>query len=332
MIYALSHGLKSVARSWGVVLVVLAVNLTLAALLAVPLGARLERDLAKTESARNMLYGFDHAWWSAWSDAQSGWEKSFSPEIFGAGFAFKNVESLLRGELPLGAMRQPTGRVPEGGPPQPSLDPVILGLAALYLVLQTFLLGGILGVFRSEQGAWTLRAVFHGSGFYFGRLLRVALVGLLLDYVLFRLNAPFARWADARAREAVSENTALAWSLGRHGLLLLALLVVSLLSSYAKVIVVLEERTSALLAWLSALGFCARNAAKALGHYLAVVLLGVLLLLGWAGLDARIDTTGYKSQLWTLLLLQAFVFARIALRLSLPAGQMALYRRRTTGL
>lgn len=329
----LRDGFRGVLRSWGLVFVVLAVNLALAAVLAVPLAGVLERDLRKTGAAADMLYGFDAAWWGQWNETQSGWSKSFGPEIFGVGFAFRNIELLLRGELPLGLMRSPPAGEEAGDAGAAvggaRLDGVILGLGALYLLVQTFLLGGILGVFRGELGSWTVRGLLHGSGFYFGRLLRVALVALLIDYVLFRLNAPFARWADARAREAVSENTAMAWALGRHALLLLALLAVNMLSSLAKVIVVLEERSSAILAWLSAVGFCAANLVRTVGHYASLVVLGFLLLGVWSFLDGRLETTGYKTQLLALLLAEALIVGRIALRLSLFAGQMALYRRQT---
>ncbi len=332
MISALRLGLLGVRRSWGLVLAVLLSNLALAGLLAVPLAGQLERELRQTEAAKNMLYGFDTAWWSRWNDAQSGWSRSFSPELFGVGFSFRNLELLLNGELPLGLMRaRPAGEDGGDGPGAAAssrIDPLILGLAALSLVVQTFLLGGILGVFRSEQGSWNVRSLLHGSGFYFGRLLRVALIALAIDAVIFTLNAPLARWADARAREAVSETSATAIALGRHALLLLALLLVNMLSSLAKVLVVLEERSSAILAWLSALGFCAANLAKAVGHYLCVVLLGFLLLAAWSVADGLVATTGYKTQLVTLLLAQGLVAGRIALRLSIFAGQMALYRSR----
>jgi hypothetical protein len=122
----------------------------------------------------------------------------------------------------------------------------------------------------------------------------------------------------------------MAIALGRHALLLLALLLVNMLSSLAKVLVVLEERSSAILAWLSALGFCAANLVKTAGHYFAVVLLGFVLLLIWSGLDGLVATTGYKTQLVTLLLAQGLVLGRIALRLSIFAGQIALYRKQTT--
>lgn len=321
MIQALASGLKAVRKSWGLVFLVLATNLALAMLLAVPTAATVERGLKNTESARSMLYGFDYAWWSQWNDAVTGYAKALAPDILGVGFAFRNVDALLKGGLlsGFGFIEGDTG-----------LDPVVLGLAWVYLLVQTFLSGGILGVFRGETAGWTLRGVLHGSGFYFGRLVRVALIALVIDAVLFTLNGPFARWADSRARESVSENAATAWALGRHALLLLALLLVNMLSTYAKAIVVLEERSSAILAWVSAIGFCVANAVKTIGHYLLVVLLGALLLASWHAVDGAFETTGYKTQLFTLLLMQALVFGRIALRLSLLAGALALYRRQTS--
>ena len=324
MRFALAEGFRLVGRNYGLVFVALGANLALAALLALPLAGSLERDLEKSGAALEMLYGFDTAWWSHWHDTQQGPNQNFGPELLGVGFAFKNVDLLLKGELPLGLFRA------RSAPDQPAtgqLDGVTLGVAALALLLQTFLLGGILGVLRGERAGWTARALLHGSGFYFGRLLRVALLALALDYVLFRLYGPFARWADAQAREAVSEASATAWALSRHALLLFALLLVNMLSSLAKVIVVLEERGSALLAWLSALGFCAANLWKTAGHYFSLVALSVLLLAAWAALDAQLTITGYKSQLVALLLAEALLAGRIGLRLSLFAGQIALYRR-----
>jgi hypothetical protein len=204
---------------------------------------------------------------------------------------------------------------------------VVLALGALYMLVQTFLAGGVLGVLRAPQGAWTLRGVLHGSGFYFGRLVRVALGALLADLAIFGLNAPFARWADRHALDAVSEQAAMAWAVGHHAILLLAVLLVNMVSNYAKVIVVLEERSSAVLAFLSSLSFCLANPWRTCGQYLAIVALGVAAVVAWNGLDGLWETTGYKSQVATLLLLETLVAVRIALRLALLGGQIALYRR-----
>jgi hypothetical protein len=326
MLYAIRQGAYRLRQCWGLVFVVLAVNLALASLLAVPLSNRLAAALENRQAASNMLYGFDTPFWARFSESQSGWAASFSPDILGAGFAVRNLDLLLKGELPARFFAYGPEEEDE---PNRSVRPdaVILGLGLVYLVLQTFLGGGILAVLRSPRPSFTIRSLLHGASFYFGRMARVALVALGLAGVVFVAYFPFARWADAQAREAVSESTALVWAASRHLVLLLALLGIHLLSSYAKVIVVAEERSSALLAWLSAAGFCLRRLRPAAGHYLAIVLLGVVLVVLWRGLDGAIAITGYKSQVVALLLMQAFMAARVALRLALLAGQSALYAR-----
>lgn len=314
-------GLKAVARRPSLVALLLAFNLLAAALLAVPLVGVLEDGLQHSDAAGQMLYGFDYAWWTAWHTGKSDWTASFQPDLFGAGFAVKNVDLLLRGSLPGRAFESLEDSWNDFPAP-----PLVLGLGLAYMLLQVFLGGGVLAVLRGGQAGLPWRGLFHGAGFYFGRLLRVAALALLADWVLFRLNGPFAAWAEGRAREAVSEDTALVWLFGRHALLLLGILAVHLLSCYAKLIVVLEERRSALLAFLSAIGFCFRNLRRAFGHLLAVALLGVLLVALWSVLDGAWHTTGYKTQLVSLALSQALVFGLIGLRLSLYAGQIALYR------
>jgi hypothetical protein len=317
---------RGLRRAWalpGLVAFLLAVNLLTAAVLALPLAAELRDDLSGHSAAENMLYGFDYPWWAAWADAHP--EASFSPDILGTGFAFKNLDLLLRGNLPAGLFVVPDPDHP--GERAAAVDGRILALGAAYLVLQMFLVGGVLGALRAPQPDWTVRGLLHGAGFYFGRMLRLALLVLVLDAVLFALYAPFARWTDFQARESVSERTAMAWLLGRHLLLLLALLALNMVASYARVLIVLEERSSALLALLSAAALCLRRFAKTFGHVLLMSILAVAFLAVWAFLDRHWGTTGYKTQLVTFVLLEAFVFFRIFLRVATLGGQVALARR-----
>jgi hypothetical protein len=318
-------GFRALRRSWGLVPLLLLVNVAFALVLAAPLARVLENDLQKTDSAAHMMYAFDYRWWSQWSDAQSGWTSTFAPDVFGRGFVFKNLDLLLKGNLPAGLFAAPPPA--DRGVSEAGVDRVILGLGALYLLAQVFLTGGLLGVLRAPQGHWTVRGLLHGSGFYFGRLLRVAVLALLADWVLFKLNIPFARWADRHAREAVSERAAMTWLLGRHLLLFAAIVFVNMVSSYAKVIVVIEERASAVLAMLSSLAFCLGNLVRTIGQYLLILPIGAAAIAAWSFLDGNWATTGYKTQIVTLLMAEALVATRIALRLVLLASQVALYRR-----
>jgi hypothetical protein len=315
------------------VVLVFTVNLGLALVFALPLASELERELAHRGTSASMMYSFDYDWWSRWSEDQTGYTRSFAPDVFGTGFAFKNLSLLLGEHPPAGVLprhdRRPSQGTAASLPPEaPALDLLIIAVAVLYLLTQIFLSGGLLGVFRAPQGGWTFRGLIHGSGFYFGRLLRVSLLAVGLVGIVFVVNAPFARWMDGLAREAVSERTALAIGLGRHVLLLAALVLVHMVASLARVIVVQEERRSATLALVSSLGFCARNLAATLGQYVVVLLLALLVLAAWAAVDARLVVLGWKSQLLTLAILQTFLVGRITLRLGLLAGQLELHRAR----
>jgi hypothetical protein len=322
VVSALGAGFRSLGRNWGLVLLVLLANLGFALVLAVPLSLQLERDLAGRGASAAMMYGFDYDWWAEWSEEQRGPASALAPDLLGTGFAFRNLALLLRGGLPAGLF---AGGAPLG------VHPTVLGLGALYLLLQVFLAGGLLGVFRAPRGGWTVRGLVHGAGFYFGRLLRVSLLTLAAAGILFAVNAPFARWVDGLAREAVSGRTAVALVLGRHALLLLGLVLLHMVSSYAKVLVVCEERLSAGLAFLSSLGFCARNVLAAFGQYAVVLAAGVALLLLFGALDARLVVVGWRSQIVALALFQLFVGARIALRLGLVASQVELHAARGSG-
>jgi hypothetical protein len=316
MLPSLAAGFRSLGRNPGLVLLVLATNLALALVLAVPLAGQLERDLAHTGSSRAMMDGFDYDWWTRFHETAAGAASSFAPDILGAGFALRNTDLLLRGALPGGLFSAGAGE-----------DAAILGAGGLYWLLQAFLTGGLLGVFRAPAGGWTLLSLVHGSGFYFGRILRVSLLALAAAGVLFAAYRPIARWTDELAREAVSERTALALAFGRGAVLLLLLVLVHMVSSHAKVLVVREERLSAVLAFGSSAAFCGRRLLPALGQYAVVLLLGALGLAAFTLVDSRLAVTGYRTQLPALLLFELFVAARIALRLGLLASQLELQER-----
>lgn len=328
MLRSLRDGCHSLGLNWGLVVLVLATNLAMALVLALPLALQLDKDLVHRGASSAMMYGFDYDWWSAWSEQQQqGPESALSPEILGSGFMLKNLELLLKGWLPLGLFAR-------GGSAAAPVDPVTLGLGGLYLVLQAFLTGGLVSVFRRPRGGWTLRGLVHGCGFYFGRMARLSLLALAAAGLLFALNVPFAAAVDRVAREAVSGRSAVLLTLGRHALLLVGLLLLHMVVSHARVLLVREERLSVVLAALSSLGFCARRLAAASGQYLVIAALGGVLLALFGLLDSWLVVVGYKTQLVALVLFEAFMAARIALRLWLLAAQLELQREpgRVSGL
>ncbi len=320
MIGGLLEGFRALRRSWGLVVLLWVANVLLAAILAVPFVGAMEAELEGRGAGRTMMYAFDYDFWSEWSERQSGWTRGFGPDLFGKGLLAKNLDLALRGELPARAFVSPKERSERG------TDAVILGLGIAYMLLQAFLTGGVLGVLRSAQGHWKLRSLLHGSGFYFGRMVRVGILALLAVWLVFQLYAPVARWLEDHARESVSGGTAHIWLLARYAGLLGALLLAHMVASYAKVIVVLEERSSALLAYLSSLSFCVMHPIRTAGHTLLILVGAVALFAAWSLLDTAWVTTGYKTQLVAAALGQSMLLGVIGLRLAWLGGQLSIYR------
>jgi hypothetical protein len=324
----LKEGFGTLRRSLGLVPLLLCVNLALAALLALPLARALARDLRNTDAAARMTTGFDYDWWSEWSQRQKGYARHLSPELLGLGFAAKNLELLLKGQLPAGlfAFGDPPGARPSGAGDR-SLDPLVLGLGLVSWLVQLCLTGGVLGIFRAAQGRFTVRGLLHGSSFYAGRLIRIGLLAMGAAGLVFALFAPISHFAEARAREAVSETAALSWSLARYALLLLALGFVHMVSSYAKVVLVVEDRQSAVFSFVSGAALALRNLGPATVQYVGVAFTGGVLLLVWGSLESSFEPTGFRTGLLFFVAAEAFVAARVALRLWLLASQVALHRR-----
>ncbi|HVO10811.1 MAG TPA: hypothetical protein VMX54_08710 [Vicinamibacteria bacterium] len=310
---ALLDGFRGLFRNAGLIVLVLALNAAVALVAALPVASLLREDLSHTGASTRMMYGFDYDWWRHFDHQAGGLAGDFAPDLLGTGFAWRNLDLLVQGVVPAGLFSGFTGA-----------DAALLALAALYWLLQVFLTGGLLATFRAPAGGWTFRGLVHACGFHFARLLRVALLAVAGAAVLFAAWRPLTAWTDRLAREAVSERTALVLVFGRAALLLLALLLLHLVSSYAKVILVCEERRSAVLAFVSSLGFCARQLGAVLLQYLVVGLAGIALVGLFGVLDRWLPVSGWTTQLLALALFEAFVAAQIALRLGLLAGQVEL--------
>jgi hypothetical protein len=312
MKYAILEGFRRMARAPGLVLLLYGSNLFLASLLALPLTVDLTAALESRPGASLESGPF----WADWRAGQQGWAGELTPEILGSGTFFLSTERLLGGQIPGGLL------APLAALPSRPLDGVILGLGVASVLLHAFFLGGLIGTYRALRGTWSPNGFFHGSAFYFGRMVRAGLVGLVFGALVFALHAPLGRALWSASLGVRSETQALLLTLLSHVLLLAAILFVSMVTAYARVIIVAEERRSATLAWLSALVFCCgRSFPKAFGHSVVMALLTTLLALGWARVDAVVD----RSLIGLFLVSQLVVATRVAFGLATLAGRYALF-------
>jgi hypothetical protein len=191
-----------------------------------------------------------------------------------------------------------------------------LPAAGLWLLLESFLDGGLLGVFRAPAAGWKLRGFLRGCPFYFFRLLWISLVAACLAAPLLLAAWPLAQAATAR--------TGTVADLALGSALLAALAIVHAVSAHARVILVSEQRRSPTLALASSLGFCARNLPAVGGQYLVVGAVSSLLALGFvhAWPAEGVARIAEAARIGTLAALA------VGVRLALLAAQAALHQAR----
>ena len=207
-----------------------AVTLLMALPLSYVLRAMLEAHLGASLAANAAAAGANYDWWQEFLAQASGLGKTFVPSIIGFGAVLDNLEGLLD-NLPLAS--------------------AILGVTAVWLIVWSFLSGGII-----DRLARARRTRSHGffaaCGMHFWRLLRLGAVAWLAYGFLFRyVHGWIFNGVVARLTHDVTvERTAFAYRVAGYLLFGALLLVVNIVFDYARIRLVVEDRRSAVGALL----------------------------------------------------------------------------------
>jgi hypothetical protein len=278
-------------------LLALPLGLVLRAMIGASLGPSLAADLAAS--------GVNSDWWSTFSSQASGLGVTFTPRIIGFGAVLSNVSAVLEAR------------------PQAL---VITGVAGVYILLWTFLAGGILDRYARNRPIRTA-AFFSACGVYFFRFLRLAVVagaGYLLLFgplhrLLFDLLYPWA------TREWTVERNAFFLRLALYVVFGGALVSFNLWLDYARVRAVVEDRRSMIGALVSACRFIRRHPVQTVGLYTADSLLFVAAVAVYAAFAPDAGGTGWT--MWVAFTVsEAYLLARIWVRLVFYASEVSLFQ------
>jgi hypothetical protein len=289
--------------------VVLAGVLVLTFLLALPLGlvlrGMLGESLGASLAADTAASGVNSDWWSTFASQASGLAVTFTPRIIGFGAVASNLSAVLDAQ------------------PQAL---VVTGAAVAYLLLWTFLVGGILDRYARNRPTRTA-AFFSACGVYFGRFLRLAVFAAVGYLVLFGalhrwMFDVFYPWAT---HDWTVERTALFLRLALYVVFGGLLLAFNLSLDYAKVRAVVEDRRSMIGALIAACRFIRRHPAQAVGLYLADSLLFIVVIVIYAAIVPGAGTTG--SSMWLgFALSEAYLLLRLWVKLVFHASEVSLFQ------
>jgi hypothetical protein len=301
---ALRDGMRRVNAAPAVLAGVFALTLLVALPLAIALSGMLEEHLGDSLAAERAAAGVDYDWWQEFLAQATGLGRTFTPAIIGFAAVLENLSNLVD-NAPFAA--------------------TIGGAAAAWLVLWSFLSGGILD--RYARGRPTrAHGFFAACGTHFWRFVRIGIVAwaayaILFGWVHELLFEDFFGWAT---RDISVERTAFLVRAGCYLVFGALLVAVNLVVDYARIRTVVEDRRSAFGAILAALRFVRREPAVVALYALNGVLF-VCLLAVYAITAPGPSPPGIAALLvfaWG----QLFILGRHYLKLLFYASQTSLFQ------
>lgn len=199
-------------------------------------------------------------------------------------------------------------------------------LSLLYVCTNTFLAGGFIGIYAKDYPSTFTEFLMDGAR-YFGKFFRVALVALILYYLFYAfivdlLNNSIQSWTQNEASETVPYR----YYMVRNVLVLFLVSLLSMIFDYARVRMVVDERTSSLGAFIAGARFAFANFASTYGLYVLLIVIGFILIALYAIVESLIPQNSY----WPLVLLfvvqQLYMLFRLWLKANFYASQTRLYQ------
>lgn len=272
-------------------------NLLVAGLLLPSFLLAFDRSLGEGLYRQKLTGQLDYDWLRLFEERFPEFGSSFSSATLGLAPFIRNLEALLDAKLISG----------------PSL---LVALGGVYLLLSSFLLAAALGSFFRDPQGTSFREFFRTGGIFFGRFLRASLwAATLFSLFFFFVVKPSQGWIDILTQDALTEVPVFVVRLIRYLLLLLLCLLLNMLMDYTKLKIALEDRTSVVLAFLSATRFCLRNFFFIYRLYLLIVFVSVLWVILYTLGEYVLPQNAWPLILVAFLWQQLYLMGRLSLRL-----------------
>jgi hypothetical protein len=302
------HGFKNTGKAARMVVLLLVVNFAFSLIFAIPMYHSLQDSFGQSMVSERMAEGFDYLWWEEFRDQAEGLEQTFTPSIIGKGAILNNLEGLIQLRVF-------------------DLPPIVLIFGFIYIILHTFLAGGILYIFQKQDRRFSLKNFFKGAGAYFFRFFLLMLISWLFFLLIGQVVKGGLDSILNNVREtAFSEITPFYLGLAFAAVVLFLFLFIQMVFDYGRIKIVLEERRDVLTAAAGAFGFVFRHLGSTLGLFYLLFLVQVAFSLFYILIQGLIPQSSFPGVLAAFLFQQIFIFGLIWIRCWLYSSQMELYR------
>ena len=306
--HAWRDGVRRVASAPAVVALVWIATTLVSVPLALTIRGDIERSLGNSLVADAAARGVNYEWMQEFASQTNGVASTFRPTIVGFAAVLDNLSAYVDN------VRRPTA---------------IAATTGLYVLLWTFLTGGVVERYASARRASPIGTFVRACGRYFFRFVRLEIATAFAYAALFGiLHRLMFGSIYPRVVEGVTlERTAFFIRASFYVVFVVALAAVNLVFDFAKVRVVVEDRRSALVALAASWHFITRHTAAAIGIYLLDAIAFAVVLTVYSYVAPPGGGTG--MMVWVAFLIgQAYIVGRLSVRLLFFATETALFQGR----
>jgi hypothetical protein len=301
-------GFQKTGKLSRMIVFLLVINFAFSLILAVPMYHSLKDSFGSSLVGERMAEGFDYLWWEEYRDEAQGLEKTFTPSIIGKGAVLNNLEGLIQLRVF-------------------DLPPAVLIFGLLYIILHTFLAGGILSLLKKTDRTFSLKKFFKGAGSYFFRFFLLMLLSWVFFLIIGQavgggLNSLLGGMRDS----AFSEVAPFYWGLVFSAVVLFLFLFIQMVFDYARIKIVLDDSTNIVASAVGAFGFIFRHLGSTLGLFYLLFLVQTAFTLIYILIQGVIPQSSFLGVVLAFLIQQFFIFGLIWIRCWLYSSEMELYR------
>jgi len=195
-----------------------------------------------------------------------------------------------------------------------------------YMLLNTFLSGGILTILKSPNNKFTASTFFAGCATYFGRFLRLFILFAVVLVVVGLITALLCGFlAQALTANATSEISYLWTTVGAFVLFLVPMTLIMMIADYTRVRSVVSGDQKMLRAAWQSMGFVFRHFFGTIGLELLMLLIPVALFVIYILLDLSIGMSSDGTIILMFVLQQLFMVSRAWSKVLFYGGELEFY-------
>ncbi|MBF8294122.1 MAG: hypothetical protein HW389_667 [Bacteroidetes bacterium] len=198
---------------------------------------------------------------------------------------------------------------------------------ALFMLINSFLAGGILAVLRNEHDKYSISEFFAGCGKYFGRFLRLFFVfAIVLVVLVLIMTFILAMLSKLFIDDSTSEVTYIVLTIVQIKLFFLPVMLLLMIADYSKISIVVNDGRKVLKAAWQSTKFVFSHFFRTFGLELLMLLVPIALFAIYVLLDLAIGMTTDLTIIVMLIIQQLFMVSRAWSKVFFFAGEMSLYQ------